>query len=156
MERWPEAEVVLGSEVVKAEIEVLQEVLELGRSERKATGLRVRQPLSEMRVILAQEEVIRLSEESVAILAQELNVKKVLLQVSEGEERKMRVEFETELSEELRAEGAARELMREIASERKKLGLGTRDDFVYPVETIPVGWQKEIETRTNSKLELKK
>jgi hypothetical protein len=42
--------------------------------------------------------------------------------------------------------------MREIAGERKKLGLGLEDEWSYEVGAIPQGWQEEIERKTKTKL----
>jgi len=107
-------------------MEKLREIVELGRSFRKTAGIPLRQPLAKLRV----RGVDRMDRKLVLILAEELNVKAV--EFRPGKE--LAVEFETRLTPELKAEYAARELVRSIQDLRKekKLRLTDRIRASYP------------------------
>ncbi len=150
LENWPHENAEQVTNGADTKIALLKEILELGRSERKATGIRLRQPLAAAKIKMPEAAIKVISEEMLTIIKDELNVKKIIL----GANEKMKIDFDTELTLDLKNEGQAREIMREIAAERKKLGLQAADDFTYAVKEIPTGWQDEIERRTNTKLKL--
>ncbi|MBU0579335.1 hypothetical protein KJ628_05220, partial [Patescibacteria group bacterium] len=52
----------------------------------------------------------------------------------------------------LKAEGEARELMRDIQKLRKKAGLKLTAQVNAQVPSWPIDWQKEIEAKTNTLL----
>ena len=81
---------------------------------RDKAGLKVRQPLQSLTVRVA------LSRELQEIVAEEVNVKNILVNAStpEGE-----VRLDTEITPELKEEGSVRELLRAIQDARKKAGL---------------------------------
>ena len=60
------------------------------------------------------------------IISRQLNVKKVEIKKTDKE---IRVELDTRMTEELEAEGFARELTRKIQEERKKSGLNKHDEI---------------------------
>ncbi|MDO5561447.1 MAG: isoleucine--tRNA ligase [bacterium] len=153
LETWPVSQLANDDETLTAQITLLQQLLDLGRSARKDTGFKVRQPLATLTLEADENTLPKLQgqEELLALLRDELNVKKIILKKSE----RLQLVFETNLTDELIAEGEARELMRSIAQKRKELKLAAADDFVYEVAAIPLGWQTEIEQRTHTKLKLK-
>jgi isoleucyl-tRNA synthetase len=92
-----------------------RQVVEQGLSARDAVRIKVRQPLASVSV-----PGDPLPEEIAAIVREELNVKRLIFGASE-------VGLDTEITEELRLEGLAREVVRMIQDRRKKLGFNVED-----------------------------
>jgi isoleucyl-tRNA synthetase len=92
-----------------------RQAVEAGLAARDAVRIRVRQPLAS--VALPGEPV---PEDIASIVRDELNVKKVVFGGNE-------VKLDTEITEELRLEGLAREVVRLIQDRRKKMGLNVED-----------------------------
>ena len=102
-------------ERVETDMARARQAVEAGLAARDAARLRVRQPLAG--IALPGEP---LPEEVVAIMRDELNVKKV----SFGADA---VSLDTVITEDLKLEGLAREIVRIIQDRRKKLGLNVED-----------------------------
>jgi isoleucyl-tRNA synthetase len=100
---------------VEASMALARQAVELGLAARDAAHIKVRQPLAS--VSLPGDP---LPEEIAAIVREELNVKRVIFGAPE-------VKLDTEITEELRLEGLARELVRLIQDRRKKNGLNVED-----------------------------
>jgi isoleucyl-tRNA synthetase len=109
-------------------MEGLREIVELGHSFRKTAGIPLRQPLAKLSVLGSKEDW---SKDMIPVLADELNVKEV--EFCPGKE--LKVEFDTVLTSELKAERAARELVRAIQNLRREenLKLTDRIKVGYPV-----------------------
>ena len=100
-------------------MEVLRSEVTLGLAQRASHGIKIRRPLQSF-TSAALEQVLKDFSDSeqkalTALLAEELNVKEVLL----GKE----VALDTNITEELKLEGDTRELIRTIQDARKKAGL---------------------------------
>lgn len=151
LEAWPTP--VAGFVVdplLAPQAELLKQVISTGQFERKKLGLKIRQPLASLTVSLPPKKLPLLQHGEIqTLIKQELNVKALKLQENPTE---LKLEFATQLTPALLAEGQARELMRQIAQERKKQGLSAKDTWEYPVTSIPQGWQEKIEAHTNTKL----
>jgi isoleucyl-tRNA synthetase len=93
---------------------------------RQKANIKVRQPLSELRVKSA--ELVGKAD-LLQIIADEVNVKKVVVQ--EGIEG--RVQLDTTLTTELLEEGELRDLIREVQDMRKTAGLNPKDQAVLTV-----------------------
>lgn len=129
LERWPE---VL-SDLIKADVldnmDKVRKIVEVGLAERAANNMKIRQPLGQATI-----EGADLSDDYAALIADELNVKKVIF-VAGGE---LKVILDLNLSDELRVEGALRELIRSINDLRKKQGFTLSDQ-------AKVTWQSDGE-----------
>jgi isoleucyl-tRNA synthetase len=100
---------------VEAEMARARQAVEAGLAARDAARLKVRQPLAN--IALPGEP---LPDDIASILRDELNVKSVTFGAPE-------VKLDTEITEELKLEGLAREVIRVIQDRRKKLGLNVED-----------------------------
>ncbi len=111
---FPQAPQWLDPEV-EANMARARQAVEAGLAARDSVRIRVRQPLAS--IALPGEP---LPEEIATIVRDELNVKSITFGASE-------VSLDTEITEELRLEGLAREVVRLIQDRRKKTGLNVED-----------------------------
>jgi isoleucyl-tRNA synthetase len=100
---------------VEADMARARQAVEAGLAARDSARLKVRQPLAS--IALPGDP---LPEDIAAIVREELNVKGLVFGAPE-------VTLNTEITEELRLEGLAREVVRAIQDRRKKLGLNVED-----------------------------
>src|SRR3989339_1465872 len=115
LEMWPAVDEKIDEEILN-QMDRARKLVETGLSLRKEAGIKVRQPLSRFQI-----PDYRFSGDLLTIIADELNVKKVEV----GKE----IEVDTELTDELKKEGMAREIVRAINQIRKEKGL-TRENQV--------------------------
>lgn len=144
---WPVVNPKHSREKLETEMVEIRKAVEETHALRKEAGLKVRQPLAKA---IVTSPVAAPVDSLLAVMAQEVNVKNVIWQ--KGEE--LLVELDTELTPDLKIEGEARELVRNIQVLRKKAGLTVDEVVTVSVPRIPEGWQAEIEQKTKTKLEL--
>lgn len=97
-----------------------------GLAQRAAAAIKVRQPLSKATVT-----GLEMSPALQQIMADELNVKTV----SNQEGAEVAIRMDTELTDELKAEGLSRELTRFIQNARKKAGFNVDDRIKLRLES---------------------
>ncbi len=127
---WPEAGKV--DSTILDQMAMVRQYVNDGLAARAQAGVKVRQPLAEAIAFGPSE----LPEELSAIIAEELNVKKVAFKQSE----EVKVELDLDISVSLKNEGLARDIIRNIQSARKeadlqvenriKLGLATESEIL--------------------------
>jgi isoleucyl-tRNA synthetase len=88
-----------------------------GLAQRAAAGIKVRQPLSSVTIPKVPEELKQ-------IIADELNIKKVIVSSGEGGNT---INLDINVSSELKEEGIARELVRVVQNARKSAGFNVDD-----------------------------
>lgn len=113
LSNWPETHTV--DTKILDTMGAVRQIVNDGLSARAEAGIKVRQPLSEVVVTSSSE----LSSELQNIIAEELNVKKVV--VKKGTNTS--VELNTEITQELKNEGIARDIIRNVQSARKEADL---------------------------------
>lgn len=115
------------SDSILADMELTKKIASLALSARTEKGVAVRQPLAKVRVLGAKSLVLDYEQ----LIKDEVNVKEVEWVSSDyldkkgdeaGLSREMSVELDTNITEELKAEGYARELIRAIQDLRKERG----------------------------------
>ena len=112
LENYPNADEDLIEEELNAEMEKVRNIITEALQLRAASGIKVRQPLSELRITNYQ-----LREEFLDIIKEEVNVKKVT-----ADKKLENIELDTEITEDLKLEGMAREIVRHIQEMRKEAG----------------------------------
>lgn len=132
--RWPEEgevdEELIGQ--MKDVRRIVSDALDL----RAQAQIKVRQPLSTLRVQKTNDKSqISKSEELVQLIRDEVNVKEVAFDAGIEDE----IELDTEITPELKKEGQARELIRNIQKLRKKAGLDPDDEVTLSVATDKAG-----------------
>lgn len=113
-------------------------VVEVAHSLRKAKGMKLRQPLALLTYSLPK----KLPAEIENLVAAEVNVKKVQFAKTSGTD--VLVELDFELTSELKDEGEARDIIRQIQDERKRLNLDRETPVVVTLLRVPAGWADEI------------
>lgn len=120
LEEWPQSHSMEHvTHNIMNEMAMVRKIVELGLAKRDEAGIKIRQPLLELRITNCE-----LRDEQVALVADELNVKNVVCKKGEGN---IEVELNTEISDELKLEGTKRDLVRAINNLRKDVGLTIQD-----------------------------
>ncbi len=123
---WPEAGEV-NQEILDQMMQVRTAITE-GLAQRAQASVKVRQPLAKATVISETE----LSGDLLDLAKDELNVKQIESKIAKGATL---VELDTKITNELRAEGLARDLIRQIQDQRKKSGLQVDDRISVQIAT---------------------
>ncbi len=119
---WPEQGAV--SEDTLEQMAYVREVINEGLSQRAAVGIKVRQPLQSLHINGAPKFFNNINREYLTILQEELNVKTV---VADTEGAVHEVTIDTNVTSDLRHEGMAREVIRNVQNARKQAGLNVDD-----------------------------
>jgi isoleucyl-tRNA synthetase len=127
LEDWPSAGQTNG--IILNEMAQVREVITQGLAQRAGAGIKVRQPLKSVKAWTGVE----LKPELLEIIKEELNVKEVIPQISKQDE--VRAEMDVTITDELKQEGTARELIRFIQNARKNAGLNVDDRISLAVSS---------------------
>ncbi len=120
--RWP---IESGVDSLAIEnMDFIRGVINEGLRLRAVNSIKVRQPLGKVTIRCAKD--LDLDEQLLDIVSEELNVKEVVLNKS-LEESSFEVDLDIKISEDLKVEGVARELIRNIQQTRKQIGLEVDD-----------------------------
>jgi len=122
LEDWPVVNENYINQKVLDAMSLTRQIVELGLARRAETGIKVRQPLNELRVAGCE-----LQNEYTDLIKDELNVKEIISEKGNGA---LAVELDTKLTDELKEEGILRELTRTINGMRKKMKLTIEDRVV--------------------------
>ncbi|MDP3991769.1 MAG: class I tRNA ligase family protein, partial [Candidatus Colwellbacteria bacterium] len=120
LEDWPKADVSLIDAELIQNMKKVRELAALALAERAVAGIKVRQPLAELKIKTAE---LKDEPEFMEILKGEVNVKEITVDENMDKE----VCLEVEITPELREEGLVRELIRLVQSLRREAGLNPRD-----------------------------
>ncbi len=127
LENWPLVDKEYINQSIIDYMHNTRKVVELGLAKRAEAGIKVRQPLNELKIKNCQ-----LDQVYVDLIKDELNVKKIKQTKGTGE---LAVELDTKLTDELKQEGLFRELVRAINQQRKKMDLTIRDKVIIEYNT---------------------
>jgi len=114
---WPIAAPEWSDDELRRQMAAVRRLVATGLAARNVAGIKVRQPL---RAVTIAERPLR--PELEAILLEELNIKSARYQGEGGE-----LALDTEISDELKLEGLARDLVRKIQELRKQSGFAVED-----------------------------
>ncbi len=131
LENFPVADEELIDERLNENMRLLREVVTLSLQERAKAKIKVRQPLKELALgkkyaSLFLDEAVLKRNLFTDILGEEVNVQYIRFLESQEED----VWLDTNITEELRLEGEAREIIRAVQEGRKKAGFNVEDRIV--------------------------
>lgn len=125
LEKWINGNSV--DENILLEMANVRKIVELGLAVRDEQKIKVRQPLSKMEI-----KNCILKEEFIDLLKDELNIKNIEIFPGEGE---LSVDFDFNITENLKIEGMKREMIRFVNNIRKNKGLGIEDKIILYYNT---------------------
>ena len=140
---WPPVDQSAVDDALLEQMSLVRQVVEKIHAQRKQHKLPVRQPLAEVRVVSDQAKP---TDELVAILLDEVNIKK--LDWQQQSKANLSVEIDTQLDDQLRAEGRARELIRLIQAARRQAGCRLDEYVDAQVPDLPAGFEQQIKQQT--------
>lgn len=126
--------------IVLEAMEVARNVVSSALEERDKAGIKVRQPLSKLSI----PSSLKLAEEYLAIIADEVNVKRV-------EREGATISLDMVITDELKEEGYVRDTIREIQAYRKEQGLKPGERAIYRANVSPE--QRAIIEKNKSEIE---
>ena len=116
LEDWPKADKSLINKNLEEQMKRVREIVTLALAERAKFGIKVRQPLNELRI---KNYELRKEKELLELIKEEVNVKEIIFddKIEKG------VKLDTRITPKLKEEGIVREIIRQIQEMRKALGL---------------------------------
>ena len=143
LSQWPEGKAKIEKEEGLLEkMDVVRQICEAGHARRKNLGIKVRQPLPKL---IIKNLKLKIGQELINLIKDELNVKEVVIEPGEGE---LKVELDTKITPELKAEGQSRDIIRQIQNERKKKGLTPADKIEVFIPSWPEKFSENIKAKT--------
>ena len=144
LQEWPSFKQTLIDDKLEEIMETVRKVCEFGHAKRKEEGIKVRQPLAKFEIRNLKFES---QEEFLELIKDELNVKQVEFTEGKGE---IKVFFDTKITPELKEEGEARDLIRQIQEARKIAGCGLSEKVKLGLPSWPKNFEEEIKNKTFS------
>jgi isoleucyl-tRNA synthetase len=148
---YPKPDKKLIDKKLEEQMKQVREIVAKGLALRMEKKIKIRQPLAELRI---KNLELRKEKTLIDLIKDELNVKNVVLDKNIKDE----IELDTEITKELKEEGLARELARQIQQMRKEAGLVPQDmiSIKYKVSSIKHKelfkmWSDFIKKETNAK-----
>jgi len=137
---WPKSEKELIDLELEKDMDNIRNVVALALSERSNSGIKIRQPLSSLKINSNEaEEKIKNNQSLLELIKDELNVKNIIF----DSKIKKQIELDTTITEKLKQEGNLREIVRQIQNLRKKLGFTPKDKIIIYTEGEWDGFLKE-------------
>ncbi len=139
---WPVLPKEWRDEVLEKEMTLVRNMAEVGHSQRKEKGIKVRQPLASITVTAS----LGLSSESQQVLQKELNLHQVISVVKTIDTPTVVLDFA--LTDELKQEGEAREIIRSIQSLRREKLVDVQAIINIALPSWPSKWESMIKKKT--------
>ncbi len=134
---------LLNAELVE-DMQLVRKIAENAHAKRKEVGIKLRQPLASLKYSWSK----KLDGELEKILQDEVNVKEIKFEKASGSEQK--VQLDTKITQELKEEGEARELIRAIQQKRKDQNFTLADKTIIFAPFWPKKYEEEILKATAS------
>jgi isoleucyl-tRNA synthetase len=143
---FPTTDQKLIDEKLEKEMEEARVIVEKAHAKRKELQIKVRQPLAKLTVNNPKSEI---REEISELILDELNIKEILFKKGKGE---FDVVLDTDITAELKEEGQARDIIREIQKQRKILGTTLDEKVSVVLESWPLAFEEYIKKKASVSL----
>lgn len=143
LENWPEVNQKLIDNNLEKQMDQARKVCEMGHAKRKEAQIKVRQPLGQLKI---KGNNLLIDESLIQIISKELNVKKIELKQTKDE---LDIELDTQITPQLKAEGEARDFVRQIQDLRKQAGC-QRDE---KIKVFGPSWPDDLQLQEYIKKE---
>jgi len=132
---WPKHDKKKIDNILEEKMEEVRSIVTIALAERITKGIKVKQPLAELRVKNLKLK-IKDEKELLELVKDEVNVKEVIF----NENIEKEIELDTKITKELKEEGFIREIIREVQAQRKELGLVPKDkisvEMFFPEDNL--------------------
>lgn len=142
LEEWPKPQGVAGGAKLLAQMASIRPIVEQTHAQRKNAGLKVRQPLAQVSVTTRDEKP---SDEILEVALAELNIKGI--EWTTNVEADLSITLDTNITADLKEEGEARDLLRQIQDGRKALGVPLHDQVDVSLPAWPKHWESFLVQR---------
>ncbi|MCX6726010.1 MAG: isoleucine--tRNA ligase [Candidatus Shapirobacteria bacterium] len=160
LENWPKTKEKLINRELEDQMTQIRKICEMGHAKRKEAQIKVRQPLQKLKIenkqacfsktqngeCLPAGKAGKMEEELIQLIKEELNIKEVEYQIGKGE---LKVELDTKITPELKAEGEARDLVRQIQDLRKQINCKIDEK----IKVFGPSWPKDLKLQEYIKKE---
>ena len=143
---YPQVKKAVIDKKLEAEMAEIKKIVELGHAKRKEVAVPLRQPLA--KVFVSGDLNCQDNDYLLSLIKQELNVKSIECQSASD----LEIDFDLELTPELKAEGEARKIIRQIQKLRKEARLSLDELVKVSLPSWPADFQSMIEERTKTVL----
>lgn len=143
LESWPEIDNKLINEDLEKDMLSVREIVEKAHAVRKEANIPLRQPLNLATITLKQAFKSNNPTDLEKIIEQELNIKKLNIKIGTD----LTVVFDIKITPALKAEGEARNIIRKIQSERKKINANPTDYVDVQLPEWPTEYEDEIKKK---------
>jgi len=144
--KWPEIGNIDGK--LEENMDFARKLCEMAHAKRKEAMIKVRQPLTQLTIYNSLASLrsgqLTINDKIVELIKDELNVKKVFFKKGKGG---LSVSLDMNLTKELRDEGEARDIVRMIQKERKKLGTALDEKVNVILKDWPLAFEEEIKRK---------
>ncbi len=123
LEDWPKVNEKLINKNLERKMERIREVVTKTLAERTKAKIKVRQPLQKLKI---KSLKLKVDQELLDLIKEEVNVKEIVFDPKIEKE----IELDTKITPELKEEGIAREVIRQIQEMRKIAGLKPKDKIL--------------------------
>jgi len=141
---WPKADKKLIDAELEKKMAEARKIVALALAERANKGVKVRQPLRELRI---RDKELGNEKKLLELIKDEVNVKNIVC----GAKIEKEVELDFEISEELKREGDRRELVRNINKIRKETGLTPIDLIIIESDFEVIGAKENLMKEVKAK-----
>ncbi len=157
LSNWPVNQSNLSNKPLEADMQLAMSVVTVAHQQRQMQGLKLRQPLA---VVTIKTSVKEPSSAVKELILGEINVKSwnweflgLAKTAEDGKQvQHFSVELNTNLTVELKEEGRARDVMRQVQQLRKEAGVDINAQVNVTLPDWPASWTEQIQTKTKSTL----
>ncbi len=130
LENWPRINLKIQEDIIEKMAEV-RKITSMALEKRAKANIKVRQPLLKLKINLPESrKKLKIGEEFLSIVKDEVNVKEVVFDSKLNEE----VELDINITAELKEEGMIRDIVRAIQEARKNKNLTIKDKMIISVD----------------------